>query len=293
MIHGPPSGLTLAAYAALLLAILGLWTRPVVWMTAGGAAIVLGYASGVLTGPAVLWLGATAAACALHSRLKVSGGRPLARAAAALAVAAAAVALGTHVLPGFHNFRVAQDAVLSSGAAPYTLYLNFDKASAGLLILGLLHGTPAMSAQEWLRVARRTAPVTLTTIAVLMAGSLALGYVRFEPGWHALFWIWAPANLFLTCLSEEAFFRGFLQRELRDSLGSRRCAAPVAIAVSAVAFGLAHFAGGASYVLLATVAGVGYALAYARTGRIEAAIATHFAVNATHFLLFTYPRVPA
>lgn len=32
-------------------------------------------------------------------------------------------------------------------------------------------------------------------------------------------------------------------------------------------------------------------MAYQRTGRVEAAILTHFAVNATHFLLFTYPTL--
>ena len=32
-------------------------------------------------------------------------------------------------------------------------------------------------------------------------------------------------------------------------------------------------------------------MAYARTRRIEAAILTHIAVNATHFLLFTYPAL--
>jgi membrane protease YdiL (CAAX protease family) len=44
-------------------------------------------------------------------------------------------------------------------------------------------------------------------------------------------------------------------------------------------------------VLLATIAGTGYGLAYQRSGRVEMAILTHFAVNATHFLLFTYPAL--
>lgn len=41
----------------------------------------------------------------------------------------------------------------------------------------------------------------------------------------------------------------------------------------------------------ATLAGIGYGLAYWRSGRIEAAILTHFAVNAAHFVLFTYPAL--
>jgi membrane protease YdiL (CAAX protease family) len=44
-------------------------------------------------------------------------------------------------------------------------------------------------------------------------------------------------------------------------------------------------------VLLGTLAGTGYALAFRRSGRLEMAVLTHFAVNATHFLLFTYPAL--
>jgi membrane protease YdiL (CAAX protease family) len=124
-----------------------------------------------------------------------------------------------------------------------------------------------------------------------MAASLALGFVRFDPRWTPLFWVWAPVNLLLTCVSEEALFRGFLQREIGAALAGRANAASAAVAVSALAFGLAHAAGGWRYVLLATLAGAGYALAFQRSGRIEAAILTHFAVNATHFLLFTYPAL--
>jgi membrane protease YdiL (CAAX protease family) len=58
-----------------------------------------------------------------------------------------------------------------------------------------------------------------------------------------------------------------------------------------VLFGVAHFGGGWSYVALATAAGLGYGLIYHRTKSIEMAMLAHFGLNATHFLLFTYPRV--
>ncbi len=58
----------------------------------------------------------------------------------------------------------------------------------------------------------------------------------------------------------------------------------------ALLFGLAYFGGGISYILLATAAGIGYAIVYRRTQSIEMAMLAHFALNATHFLLFSYPR---
>jgi membrane protease YdiL (CAAX protease family) len=107
----------------------------------------------------------------------------------------------------------------------------------------------------------------------------------------ALFIPWALANLFFTCLSEEAGFRGFLQHELARIGRNRALAAALALIFSAVVFGLAHLGGGWRYALAATVAGLGYGYAYHKTQRIEAAMGVHFCVNALHFLLFTYPAL--
>jgi len=54
------------------------------------------------------------------------------------------------------------------------------------------------------------------------------------------------------CVAEETFFRGLLQRHLRGFLRGRvQAPALTALLVGAVAFGVAHFAGGTPYVLLA------------------------------------------
>ena len=65
----------------------------------------------------------------------------------------------------------------------------------------------------------------------------------------------------------------------------------IAIVVSTVLFGLAHAGGGTTWLFVATVAGLGYGLVYARTRTVEGATVVHFLVNAAHFLLFTYPRL--
>jgi len=199
--------------------------------------------------------------------------------------------LAVHTMSGFQNPVVLRDVILSSAAMPYTQYVNFDKTLAGVLVLAIGWFAPLRTVRDWSAMLRRAAPIIGATIVVVMAGSLALGFVRFDPRWTPLFWVWAPINLLLTCVSEEALFRGFLQRELGAALDGRPHAAATAAAISALAFGLAHSGGGWRYVLLATLAGTGYAVAYQRTGRVEASILAHFAVNATHFLLFTYPAL--
>ena len=83
-----------------------------------------------------------------------------------------------------------------------------------------------------------------------------------------------------------------------DNLAGMTSADPTLIAfwarflsVAAGLFGLVHAGGGPTYVVLATLAGVGYGWVFLRTGRIEASILTHFALNAVHFLGFTYPAL--
>jgi membrane protease YdiL (CAAX protease family) len=278
---------TLVAIGALLATVVALWLRPWwLWMATSCATILAGYVAGLLDGPAGLAISLLA-----FVLLRVRARTGLVRAGYGMAVVVVSLFLALHLLSGFHNPVVIRDAVLSAGALPYRQHANFDKGLAGVLIVGVLGFARLRSATSLRTVVRQGGPIVLVTIALVMAASLALGFVRFDPRWTPVFWIWAPINLLLTCVGEEAFFRGFLQREVERVLDGRPHAATLAAATSAILFGLAHAAGGWRYVLLATLAGTGYAVAYQRTGRIETAILTHFAVNATHFLLFSYPAL--
>ena len=209
--------------------------------------------------------------------------------ALALLVVVGTLLLGTHALAGFRNPLIADDLVITPGASAYTLYFNFDQTIAGIVLLGIGSVPLIATLNEWRAAWRRAAPLIVVNMGIAMLLSMALGYVAFQPKWTPFFWVWAVTNLLLTCLSEEAVFRGFIQRELHDALGGRRYAGAIAVSASAILFGLAHFAGGWRYVLLATIAGAGYAIVFQRTGRIEMSILAHFILNAMHFLLFTYP----
>jgi membrane protease YdiL (CAAX protease family) len=285
----PLSAATLLAIAALILGIVCLWLVPAVWTVAAGAVVILGYLAGVMHGPAGLWFLILAAAV---RRVRARPAR--ARIAAIVVTVVLGVLLGIHVLPGFSNPLVIRDAVLALGARPYSQYVNFDKTLGGLILLGASGWVPMRSAVEWRDALRLAAPWIVLTTAAAMGASLLLGFVRFDPHWSPLFLVWAPINLLTTCVSEEAFFRGFVQK------GTQQKVAPVArgiygdavtVLASGALFGLAHLAGGWRYVCVASVAGVGYAVVYRLTARVEMAIVTHFTVNAMHFLLFTYPSL--
>jgi len=281
-------------FLLLLTAVLGLWMNRAIWIGALLAAIVAGYFSGALHGLAALWIALLAALALAYARVRANPGssaRPVWQALVGLAFFLFALAMGLALLPGFTRVVLVDVAALSPGAAPYDIAVGFPKVVTGILILGLINPVLVRSWGELGRVLARAAPVFAITALVALAAVLLMGYTRFAPKWTLVFLLWAPINLFFTCLSEEAFFRGFVQHEL-SRVGSRPAlAAGFALGIAAVLFGLAHFAGGPLYVLAAVIGGVGYGWAFMRTGRIEAAMAVHFGVNATHFLLFTYPRL--
>ncbi|MCX8515260.1 MAG: CPBP family intramembrane metalloprotease, partial [Burkholderiales bacterium] len=199
-----------------------------------------------------------------------------------------ALAFETHKIPGFNNLLIWHKIQFTPDAVPFTLYWNFDKTIVGIIILGvtlnLAHTVTAWK-DLWSKVIVRL-PLVIFIILIL---TLLFGYVRFEPKLPHNLWLWLVSNLLFTCVAEEGLFRGFLQQSLQQL---KFCYANyIAIIIPAIIFGLMHYAGGIKYVILASVAGILYGWVYKVTQRIEASILTHFLLNLTHILLFTYPAL--
>lgn len=276
-------------YLLLCAALCAVWIPPLpvagrrlpLWPVLYLAAIAAAVAGGVLQAPG-------GAALALLAALAFGSRHAQARWLRAVLVVLAtvlAIALFVHVVPGFRNPKLYDGIRFTADALPFTQYLNFDKGSAGLLLLAAF-APRSGTRREWRGTLAAAGLAFVATAAVVFAVAMSLQQVVFAPKLPVLALQFLLANLLLTCIAEEALFRGLLQEQLH-----RRVPAGVAIALSAVLFGLAHLAGGPVSALLAGLAGVGYAAAYARTRRIEAAVLVHFALNATHFLLFTYPAL--
>ncbi len=201
-----------------------------------------------------------------------------------------AVALGAHEVPWIHNVLVLDAVSVSDASASYTLHWNYDKGFAGVLLYSVC--VQPQETPQWRRAIVATGVIAVVTVVLVGLAAAAAGYIAWDPKWPAMLAVWVPANLLLTCVAEESFFRGLLQRRLGGLLGGWVPApALVALLVAAFAFGTAHFAGGATYVVLATLAGIGYGAAYWLTGRVEAGILVHFLLNLSHLVLFTYPFV--
>jgi membrane protease YdiL (CAAX protease family) len=285
-------------YVWLSLAILWLWLPPQVsasslptraaisaawWFLCFGHA----YWTGIVTPIAMLAVLGFGLLCYAYARVRM---QLLPDVLTTVATVMFSLALMAHVIPGFSNVLVIRDAALGPDAIPYTLFLNFDKAQIGLFLLAF--GPPLIASRaEWGTVLTDALPRLLVVAAIVMVCALSIGQVRFDVKWPEFFAFWAWANLLFTCTAEEALFRGVIQRRLQGTSRSgettpRRLAG---LLIAGILFGVAHYAGGASAIVLATIAGIGYGWIYWRTNRIEASILAHFLLNTTHILLFTYP----
>lgn len=199
-----------------------------------------------------------------------------------------AVALAVHMVPGFHNLQAIGPVRFTPDAVPFTMYLNLDKPLAGYWLLLVW---PALALRrDGSRRLLRGMGIGAVTAAVCLGLGVALGAATFAPKWPHLGWLWALNNLLLVCMTEEAVFRGYLQESLTRRFHEARYGDAFSIGVTAVFFGLAHFAGGGTLIFLSTIAGVGYGLAY-RVGGLQAAVLAHFGLNLAHFTLFTYPML--
>ncbi|MGV6871539.1 CPBP family intramembrane glutamic endopeptidase [Pseudochelatococcus sp. B33] len=201
---------------------------------------------------------------------------------------ALAVLLSLHWLPGFHNPRVIGPERFTPDAVPFTMYLNLDKPLVGFWLLLVL---------PWIRP-RHTPRASLATglggmliaVAACLAAAVLLGIVAWAPKWPSAAWLWLLNNLLLVTVTEEAFMRGYLQGGLSRALRQRPHGDTVALLVAAAAFGLMHAAGGWPWIVLGSLAGLGYGVAY-RYGGLQASVLAHFGLNAAHFCLFTYPML--
>lgn len=278
------------AYAFLYLTALALWFpskhRVPVWTYPLILSLVLGYIAGHLTLPALLPVVLLYGSCRLLSTAQ----RPWLRGLGAGGTALIGLGLGAHFFPGFHNWKVIDQVHVSQDGIPFTLYLNFDKTLVGILILGELQERIRSKAawKQMLKVTFSRAPFIIAAVAAI---SFAFGYVRWDLKVSEILPLWAVTNLLFVCVAEEGYFRAFLQKYLAELWQDLRYGNEFALVFASLAFGLAHLGGGITYVVLSSLAGLGYGWVYRVSQRIEASILTHFSLNLFHILLLTYPAL--
>lgn len=129
----------------------------------------------------------------------------------------AALALALHKAPGFHTPMLAADIRFSDDGAPLSLWANFDKAVVGIVLVGVFCERIG-SLDVWLAMLRRIAPVVLSTVVVVLGLGWLSGQVRPDIKWTPYTAWFLASNLLITCVAEEAFFRGFLLEKMAGAM---------------------------------------------------------------------------
>lgn len=278
------------AFFAIAMSLLSLWIRKTAWLWASFAAIslILAVSSHIIHPVACIPLGLIFfLGWILH--LPIKG---LLRLTVFGSLFIIAAALCFHFIPGFTNWNLASKMRLSQGGLPYDLWMNYDKAFVGLLLL--VWYTPLIQTiAGWKELLYKSALWILACVCILLFLSQILKVVAWDPKLPSIFLPWLFINWIFVVIPEEALLRGVLLKELCVFFGGKPKGKILALLVSTLIFTLFHLAWIAylPFLLLVFVAGLSYGALYLWTGKIESSILCHGIVNTLHFLLFTYPAL--
>ncbi|SIO72554.1 hypothetical protein SAMN05444172_8991 [Burkholderia sp. GAS332] len=273
-------------WVAIFLAVPATWLSAIRWLSLG--LLVLGYGAALANGQLGLQAAIPVASLLLAAYAVRSNRNAHVQYIGHALFIVLAIALSMHWLPGFHNPRVIGPERFTLDAAPFTMYLNLDKPLIGFWLLLVL---PWIRPQHELRASLISGiGGLLITAAACLAVAVMLGLVTWAPKWPSASWLWLLNNLLLVTFTEEALFRGYLQGGLSRLLKQRSYGDALALCTAALLFGLLHISGGWQWLVMGSVAGIGYGLAY-RFGGLQAAVLAHFGLNVLHFFLFTYPML--
>lgn len=190
-------------------------------------------------------------------------------------------ALAAHLLPGYTPWQAWAPRYVSSDGPLFSLYLSWDKALVAITLAVWWWHQPRPA--PWLNT-DKVLVVSVATVALVPLLALSMGLVTLRLKWPEQIWLWLLINFGVSVLAEELLFRAWLQRSLVLRFGTVS-----GVGASAVLFGLTHLPLGWSFALIATLAGLGYGLAFLISGRLRTALALHAAVNLIHLLCLSYP----
>jgi uncharacterized protein len=163
---------------------------------------------------------------------------------------------------------------------------HFGKPFAGFFILVFLLKL-ASNRKEFFNAYVKSLPLIIGGLLLLLGAAYLTKYVHYEPHLPSNFWLWAFRNLFFVCIPEEAFFRGFLQNEIRNAM-PQKMGAVTSIVLSSLCFVVIHLQISLSgtFLCMIFVAGIIFGLVYYLTDSIESAILIHFFTNLLHKAVF-------
>lgn len=189
---------------------------------------------------------------------------------------------------GFSYFNSISVDQLHEQGKPFQQFINLGKFFAAVIILIwlMLGHIPA-------DIRRASCPRSLLiviggTSTVVLSAVFLLDLV-FLPKFSQVTLIFLGVNLVITCFAEETFYRLVVQRPTETLLSHPIGSRTLGVLVAGAFFTLTHQADLPYVLVVMMIAGTVYAITYAWTRSLAAAIGVHFSVNALHFMFLPYP----
>jgi len=276
------------AFFSLTLAFISLWVKknPFIWGGFLVCSIIFGFFAGVVGYVGILAILVLGVLVWLLRHLEGWG-----RVVGVAVVFVFCLMMWFHFVPGFSNWKIA-DEVISPGAYPYALWLNFDKPIGPLFLLGFVIPTITGWGQ-WKKMLIKTLPILVIGVALLILLALKGNLVNWNPKFpkFAYFFLWA--NLFFVSIPEEVLLRGLLQRELCKVFRDKIWGQILSVVVVAALFAFLHvkWLRNPYYIFLVFIAGLFFGGVYQYTKSIESSIICHYLFNVTHFFFFSFPML--
>lgn len=279
------------AFFALAMTFISFWVKrsPWIWGSFLLLAFALGYMAKLISPIALAPIGSL---LILHTLLK-GDIRGLARFILVSLAVAISIGLALRFFKGFDTIPILEKVQISKNAYPYSLYLGFSKPFMGLFVLAV--GFPLIgNLRDFGKMLKTAIPLILCGIILIAIASLYLGQIKWDPKWPQIFWFFAIENLIFVSIVEEAFWRGFVQKELFRWFGEKGIWANAAcVVIAAFFFAALHYiwVPNLPFLTLIFLAGIVYGSIFQITRSLEASILCHWLFNITHILLFTYPAL--
>lgn len=175
---------------------------------------------------------------------------------------------------------------LHEGGKPFSLFVNVSKAIGGYLVLLCLFSEKTGA---WWKVFSRNTALYIAGGTLIVILSAILFGVSWAPKLNDAIPYFIAVNLFVTVVSEEAFFRILLYDRIVKFFKKQSVGLVVGVTITTLLFTVSHTAALGPMFILFLIAGATYALVYAITKNFFASVLVHFGVNIFHFVLLEYP----
>jgi membrane protease YdiL (CAAX protease family) len=278
----------LAVYGLVIFSLIGVWfiEKNIVWIITGVLALLLaifvGHVKPIVLLPLILLIITAIASQYDHNRTRQRIWR--------LFVVILPLVIALVFSSAFSTWSLLDGIQLGDSSSSYEINVYMSKPIIALILLATIVPT-IKSLDDINQMLKKTIPILVVGIPVVAAFSYFVGYTRFDFKLPMIIVVWGVINLFITCIGEEVFFRGIILKELKNSFASVKNGKYLALVLSSIIFGIVHFNGGILFILVATIAGLMYGMAYIKTEKVEASIIAHFCVNVFHFIFLTYPKI--